>query len=95
MSEMKELLIANLTLLEKAVSEEDLRLIQRVLRNNTTIRRNISPALLHEAVCAYFPEDAEFRNVITSALSEFPKVYVNFVYFSHVYTVFEGRRYGT
>ena len=62
----------NITLLEKAVQSTQLRLINRVLRNNTPFRRALPPPTLAEALKLYLSPDLTLRALGLEILAQLP-----------------------
>lgn len=62
----------NVTLLQTAVQTSQLRLINRVLRNNTPFRRNLRPSILSEAISYYLPQDEPLKALGLAILADLP-----------------------
>lgn len=60
----------NVALLERAVQTTQLRLIGRVLRNNTAFRRALAPAALAEGLKHFLPADEPLRDHGLRVLAE-------------------------
>ena len=60
----------NVALLERAVQMTQLRLIGRVLRNNTAFRRALAPAALAEGLKHFLPADEPLREQGLHVLAE-------------------------
>ncbi|TFJ80976.1 hypothetical protein NSK_007619 [Nannochloropsis salina CCMP1776] len=62
----------NVTLLQTAVQTSQLRLINRILRNNTPFRRNLRPSILSEAISYYLPQDEPLKALGLAILADLP-----------------------